>query len=240
MTVLCKREWVMLAFIVVYSLVPVAGGFIRILELAGGPAIAPPNPRALADPLPIVLHIVTSVVFCIAGAIQFLPSFRRSHRNGHRMNGRVVAAAGRLSAATGLWMTHVYTFPAELQGSLLYCIRMVLGSGMIGLIVWAVLAIRKRDTVGHSSAMLRAYAIGQGRRRAVLGITWIAFTESEAMGPMREGIMTFAWVLNLLIAQFLIRRLPKTGLRKVGQTLAQHKRPTIDVLRIKASAYDPY
>ncbi len=241
MTSLHKREWALLAFIVIHSLVPVAGGLIRVLELSGGPAIAPPNPRALNDPLPIVLHIVTSVVFCIAGAIQFLPIFRRNHRTGHRMNGRVVAAAGCLSAATGLWMTHVYTFPAELQGSLLYWIRMVLGSWMIGLIVWAVIAIRKRDTVGHSSAMLRAYAIGQGAStQAVLGITWIAFTGSEAMGPMRDGIMTFAWVLNLLIAQFLIWRLTKTGLRKAGQTLAQHKRPTIDALQIKTSAYDPY
>ena len=221
-----RSEWGLLAFILLYSFVPVVGGMIRMLELAGGPAIAPPNSRAVADPLPIVLHIATSVVFCIAGAIQFLPSFRRRHRNGHRMNGRVVAAAGCLSAATGLWMTHVYTFPAELQGSLLYWIRMVLGLWMIGLIVWAVLTIRRRDIIGHSAAMLRAYAIGQGAStQAVLGITWIALTGSEAMGPMRDGIMTFAWVLNLLIAQFLIWRLPKTGLRKVGLTLAQHKRP---------------
>ncbi len=217
MTSLRRSEWALLAFILVYSFVPTVGGLIRVLELAGGPTIAPPNPRALADPLPITVHILTSLIFCLAGALQFLPSVKRHHPAVHRINGRVVAIAGCASAATGLWMTHVYTFPAGLQGSLLYWVRIVLGSSMIGLIVWAVIAIRSRDIFRHTASMLRAYAIGQGAStQTILGIAWIVFAGSEATGPVRDAIMVSAWILNLAVAEILIRRLPKPGTRRAG------------------------
>ncbi len=217
MIALRRSERALLAFILVYSLAPTAGGLIRMLELAGGPAIAPPNPRALADPFPITLHILTSLVFCIAGALQFLPSIRRHNRACHRINGRVVAVAGCVSAATGLWMTHAYMFPADLQGSLLYWVRMVLGSSMIVLIVWAVIAIRSRDIFRHAASMTRAYAIAQGAStQTMFGIAWIVFAGSEAMGPVRDGLMVTAWILNLAVAEFLITRLPKPEARSTG------------------------
>lgn len=217
MTPLSRSEWALLAVIVVYSLGPTVGGLVRMLELSGGPAIAPPNPRALADPLPITLHILTSLVFCIAGALQFLPSIRRHNPASHRINGRVVAIAGCASAATGLWMTHVYTFPPSLQGSLLYWVRMMLGSSMMVLVVWAVIAIRSRDIFRHAASLLRAYAIGQGAStQTMMGIAWIVFAGSEATGPVRDAIMVSAWILNLAVAEILIRRLPKPGARRAG------------------------
>ena len=81
-------------------------------------------------------------MFCIIGALQFLPSIRRHHPATHRAIGRVIVIVGCVSAASGLWMTHTYVFPGDLQGNLLYWVRMVLGSMMIGFIVWAVIAIR--------------------------------------------------------------------------------------------------
>ena len=77
MIYLRKSEWTILTLIFVYSFVPAFGGLLRVLELAGGPAIIPENARALAAPLPIVAHILSSFLFCIVGALQFLPSIRR-------------------------------------------------------------------------------------------------------------------------------------------------------------------
>ena len=60
--------------------------------------------------------------------------------------------------------------------------------------------------------MLRAYAIGQGAStQAFLGIAWIIVFGTEPLGPLRDGMMVFAWMLNLLLAECLIRRflLPK-------------------------------
>ena len=201
MNTVSRREWALLVTILVYSLVPTFGGLLRVIELEGGPAILPENSRALAAPLPVVSHILSSFLFCIAGALQFLPSVRRHKPALHRATGRIVAVAGCASALTGFWMTQAYAFPDELQGPLLYWARIVLSLSMFGLIVWAVLAIRSGHVFRHGAAMLRAYAIAQGAStQAVLGIGWMVAVGTEPLGPLRDGMMVFAWGLNLLIA----------------------------------------
>ncbi len=203
-----RREWILLAIILIYCFVPTFGGLFRVIELGGGPVIVPENPRALAAPLPVVLHILSSFLFCIVGALQFLPSIRRHFPALHRALGRTVAVAGCVSAGTGLWMTHFYSFPDELQGPLLYWVRIVLSLSMLGLITWAVIAIRSQNISRHSAAMLRAYAIGQGAStQTFLGVGWMVVLGSEPLGPLRDAMMVFAWGLNLVIAELLISKM---------------------------------
>ena len=202
-----KREWALLAFIIIYSFIPTFGGLVRVVELLGGPAIAPNNPRALAAPFPIVAHILSSFVFCILGASQFLPNLRRGTPKLHRGIGRLVAAAGLTSALTGLWMTLTYPIPEALQGDALYWVRIVLSLAMAALIIYGIVTIRARQPLEHGAAMLRAYAIGQGAStQTVLGIAWMIAFGTEALGPLRDGLMITSWVLNLLIAEVLIRK----------------------------------
>ncbi|SPH21042.1 hypothetical protein ASD8599_01783 [Ascidiaceihabitans donghaensis] len=210
-----KSEWVVLGVIFVYSFIPVFGGLIRVFELAGGPQIAPENPRASFAPTPIILHILSSSLFCMLGVLQFFPSLCRQRLAAHRAIGRVVAVAGCFSALSGLWMTHFYTFPETLQGAPLYWVRMVLGASMIALIIWAVIAIRSRKSFHHSASMVRAYAIGQGAStQTFLGVAWIIAVGSEAMGPLRDGLMIFAWMVNLLGAEIFIRRVLRSPQRR--------------------------
>jgi len=202
------REWALFSSLLAYSLVPAFGGLLRVIELGGGPAIVPENPRALGDPGPVVLHVLSSFLFCLVGALQFLPSVRRHYPALHRAAGRLVATAGCVSALTGLWMTHFFPFPDELQGPLLYWVRIALSFGMFGLIVWAVLAIKSRKVLEHGAAMLRAYAIGIGAStQAVFGIGWMVAFGTEMLGPARDGMMVFAWVFNLLMAELLIAKM---------------------------------
>jgi hypothetical protein len=222
-----ESEWVVLGAILVYSFIPVVGGLIRVLELAGGPQIAPANTRASLAPVPIILHILGSGLFCVLGAFQFLPGLRRQRPVAHRVIGRGIAVAGCVSALTGLWMTHFYAFPEALQGVALYWVRMVLGTAMIGLIVWAVIAIKSRNIFQHSASMVRAYAIGQGAStQTVLGIAWILAVGSEAMGPLRDGLMIFAWVLNLLGAEIFIRAMLRPSKRWQKHSLPPSIRPS--------------
>ena len=218
-----KSEWVVLGVIFVYSFVPVVGGLIRVLELAGGPRIAPENPRALLSPTPIIIHILSSSLFCVLGAFQFMPSLRRQRPAVHRRIGQIVAVMGCVSALTGLWMTHFYTFPRTLQGGSLYWVRMVLGTAMTGLIIWAMIAIKNRNVFQHGASLIRAYAIGQGAStQAVIGLVWIIAAGSEPMGPLRDGLMIFAWMLNLLVAEGFIRTLRRQQrYRKLGAQVRQ-------------------
>ncbi|MDD9718637.1 DUF2306 domain-containing protein [Dinoroseobacter sp. PD6] len=202
-----RREWAFLALIVLYSFIPSVFGLLRIPELLGGPMIIPPNPRAVIDPLPIALHILGSSIFCLVGALQFLPSLRRHRPALHRTLGRIVAAAGCVSALTGLWMTVSYAFPDALQGPLLYWARVTLSLAMVAFIVWAVVAIRARETAAHRAAMLRAYAIGQGAStQTALLLIGMIFMKTEPLGLNRDLLMVGAWAINLAVAELFIRR----------------------------------
>ena len=202
-----RREWAFLVLVFFYSFIPAVVGLIRIPELLGGPMIVPPNPRAVIDPLPITLHILGSSVFCLLGAVQFLPSLRAYRPALHRTLGRVVAVAGCVSALTGLWMTVSYAFPEALQGPLLYGARVTLSLAMVAFIGWAIVAIRSRDVTGHRAAMIRAYAIGQGAStQTALFMVAMAVFETEPLGLSRDLLMIGAWVINLSVAELIIRR----------------------------------
>jgi hypothetical protein len=203
-----RREWAFLALIVLYSFIPSVFGLLRIPELLGGPTIVPPNPRAVIDPLPITLHILGSSIFCLVGALQFLPSLRRHRPVLHRTLGRIVALAGCVSALTGLWMTMTYAFPDALQGALLYWARVTLSLAMVTFIAGAIVAIRARRTATHRAAMLRAYAIGQGAStQTALFLIAMIFMKTEPLGLDRDLLMVGAWAINLAVAELLIRRI---------------------------------
>ena len=109
--------------------------------------------------------------------------------------------AGLLAACSGLWMTHFYPLPVELQGPLLYWVRMAVGVAMIASIICGLLAIRQKQIASHQVWMIRAYALGQGAGTQVLvTIPWL-ITVGEPTGLTRDLLMTFAWGLNLSVAQ---------------------------------------
>ncbi|MAI48009.1 MAG: DUF2306 domain-containing protein [Hyphomicrobiaceae bacterium TMED74] len=112
-------------------------------------------------------------------------------------------------------MTHFFAFPAELQGYLLYSVRIILSLAMFSLIAWAIIAIRAQDMQAHGASMIRAYAIGQGAStQAFLGLGWMFVVGTEPLGWLRDCLMVTAWGLNLIVAELIIiklfapRRLP--------------------------------
>jgi uncharacterized membrane protein len=98
-----KRSWPVPAALIALVVVPVIAGVLRLVQLSGGAATMPPNPRFDASPLPVVVHIVSAIVFALVGAFQFVPRLRR-RRAWHRRAGRVVVVAGLGVALSALWM----------------------------------------------------------------------------------------------------------------------------------------
>ncbi|GGH20997.1 Predicted membrane protein [Cribrihabitans marinus] len=104
-------------------------------------------------------------------------------------------------------MTVSYTFPAALQGPLLYGARVTLSLAMVALIAWAVVAIRSRDIASHRAAMLRAYAIAQGAStQTALFLIAMIFFGTEPLGVSRDLMMVAAWAINIGVAEVLIHR----------------------------------
>ncbi len=201
-----KSEWAILVGLLFLSVVPGIGGVFRLVELAGGPEVMPENPRVRSAPIPVIIHLLGSIPFCVLGILQFLPSVRRAYPEWHRRIGRLLVVAGLLAAISGLWMTQFYEFPKGLQGPLLYWVRLFVGFGMIAALALGLSAVFKKRIAQHKAWMLRAYALGQGAGTQVfVTIPWI-LTVGEPAGLMRDILMTLAWVINLLVAQAAISR----------------------------------
>ncbi|MEV1116305.1 DUF2306 domain-containing protein [Actinosynnema sp. NPDC049800] len=197
-----RADWLVPTALIALTLIPMAGGALRLTDLAGG-EVTPENARFFAAPAPVVLHIVGAVLYCLGGAFQFAPGLRRRHRAGHRALGRVLVPAGLLMALTGLWMTLFYPFP-EGDGHLLAAFRLVTGSATALALVLGLRAILRRDVVRHRAWMIRAYAIAQGAgTQALVTIAWVLLV-GPATGLTRTLLLGLGWAINIVVAEWLI------------------------------------
>lgn len=208
-----RSGWGAPAALIALIAIPAVSGTLRIVEITGGPHILPENPRITASPAPLVVHVVSALFFAFAGALQFPSRLRRRHPAWHRRAGRVLVPAGLLVAGSGLWMTLFY---AHAPGGLaLWTVRLVVGSATAVSLVLGVAAIRRGDVRSHRAWMIRAYAliVGAGTQ-----------TVTEGIGQSLLGVddlskfvgSTAGWVVNVAVAEWIIRRHVVTQPSPVG------------------------
>lgn len=199
-----ERSWPVPAALAVLSAIPLTAGTLRLIQLAGGPAVIPADHRFASFPLPLVVHIVGATAYALAGILQFVPRFRARHLTWHRRAGRVLAVAGLLVAISALWMTLFYQAQPG-TGDLLYVLRLVFGSAMAACLVLGFAAVRRRDITAHRAWMTRAYAIAlaAGTQAFTEGIGNAVFGTGELRGDLAKGA---GWVINLAVAEWAIRR----------------------------------
>lgn len=211
-----RRGWPVPAALVALSLIPLAAGALRLVQLSGGPEIIPADGRFAGFPLPLVLHLIGAITYALVGSLQFASRLRGRHRTWHRRSGRVVTAAGLLVAGSALWMTLLYPFKPG-TGDLLSLARLVFGSAMAACLVLGITAIRRRDIPAHRAWMIRAYAIG-------LAAGTQAFTEGIGAAVFGTGVLradlakVAGWIINLAVAEWVIRRTLPVGVHGPAAT----------------------
>ncbi len=194
------------------SFVPVVAGVVRLSGLASlarganGGGVTSENARFMAMPAPVILHIVCASLFCVLGALQFDSALRQRSPRLHRIAGRVAAPCGIVAALTGLWMTAAYAIPAELQGPLLYAVRIAVGLAMALAVTLSIRAVLQRRIAQHKAWMVRAYALGQGAGTQVLILLPVSLLAGAPSFIFRDVLMASAWGLNLAFAEWVIRR----------------------------------
>lgn len=77
-----KSGWLVPAGLLALSIFPVAAGTLRMIQLGAGAAITADTARFFAAPLPVVLDILGSVIYCVPGAFQFPRSFVTTDPSG--------------------------------------------------------------------------------------------------------------------------------------------------------------
>ena len=206
-----KRSWVWLVIgLILLSAIPLAAGAFRLNQLASGAAVTPDNARFFASPLPVVLHIVGAGIYALLGAFQFVSRLWQRGVGWHRWVGRLLLVpCGLIVGLSGIWMTLFYPGTNSTAGAgalLLYALRLLFGSGMVFSILYGFIAIRRGDMIRHRAWMTRAYAIGLGA-----GTQALTLAAGEMIGgPPNELehalLMGAAWVINVAIAEWAIRR----------------------------------
>ena len=217
-----RLGWAVPAGLVALSCIPLIAGTLRLLQLAGGPALIPAEARFAEFPLAVALHILGAATYVLLGVLQFVPQFRRRHRTWHRRTGRVLIVARLLVAASALWMTLLYAAKPG-TGDLLYALRLVFGCALIACLVLGFAAIRRSNTPAHRAWMIRAYAIAlaAGTQAFTQGVGGALFGTGELQGDLAQGA---GWVINLAVAEWVIRR--PTRIRRRRRQVARPTQPS--------------
>ncbi|MDG6109930.1 DUF2306 domain-containing protein [Dactylosporangium aurantiacum] len=197
-----RAAWVMFIVAIIFGLVlsfPYLRGGSRI-PVSGGP-----------HTWVLVTHVVTAAVALMAGPAQFVPAIRR-RRALHRVIGRGylltgVLPAGLTAIPVALWSGHLLT-----QVSLTVAAVLWLVTGAL-----AYRAARRHDVAAHRAWMTRNYALtflAVTSRVLVplLLLAWIPLggpgigsigAQAPTMIPIGQ---TLGWLVNLAVAERLIRR----------------------------------
>ena len=211
-------EWLIPSGLILLSIVPALAGTARLVELGSAAPVTASNARFIAAPLPVVLHIVSVVIYSILGAFQFASGFRRRHARWHRRAGWALVPAGLVAALSGLWMTLFYPWPAG-DGVALYWQRLGFGSAMLAALLLGVDALRRRKFAEHGAWMIRAYAIGLGAGTQVFThLVWLMLV-GQPTEASRAVLMGAGWVINLAVAEWIIRRHTRKA-RRSGRRVA--------------------
>lgn len=216
-----STTWLVPIALIVLSMIPLAAGAFRLNELAGGAEITPANARFFASPLPVVLHIVSASLYALLGAFQFVSRLWQRGNGWHRWAGRFLVPCGMMVGLSGLWMTLFYPWP-DGDGVLLYVFRLLFGMGMIVSIVLGFAAIRRGNVAQHRAWMTRGYALGLGAGTQTLTLMvgeMIAGPPSELSRALLMGV---AWVINLAVAEWAIRR-RRTPRSRTATAVTSHR-----------------
>jgi uncharacterized membrane protein len=200
-----RPPWLVPAGLILLSLIPVIAGAARLTELSGGATVTVRNARFFDSPVPVVVHIVSVTIYSVLGAFQFTPALRRGKRSWHKTAGRILLPAGLLTAFSGLWMTVFYALPPT-DGQFLLILRLIFGTSMGVSLVLGGVAIVRRNFTQHGAWMTRAYAIALGAGTQALILIVPELLASPPDVTMRAVLMGAAWMINLAVAEYCIRR----------------------------------
>lgn len=209
MTTATRIDWKIPLALLVISAIPIAAGIARLVGLASNTEFNGDSARFFAAPVPVILHIISASIFSVLGALQFSTGLRHRSSQFHKVSGRIVVPSGVIAALSGLWMTTMYPIPPELQGGLLYGVRLLVSAAMVISIILSVIAVMRRDIAKHRAWMIRAYALGQGAgMQVVIFLPWMLLIGTASV-LQRDVLMSLAWLVNLSIAEWIINKQPQ-------------------------------
>src|SRR3954469_10697969 len=77
-----ERSWPVPVALVALSAIPLTAGTLRLIQLAGGPAVIPADHRFAGFPIALLVHILGATTFALGGILQVAPGSAAATRSG--------------------------------------------------------------------------------------------------------------------------------------------------------------
>lgn len=169
----------------------------------------------LANLTPIIGHVAGGAIALLLGPTQFIPALRRGRsRAFHRWSGRLYLIGIAVGGLFGLWMAFLAYGGIVAQIGFLGLSVAWLATGAV-----AYRLIRRRNVDRHREWMIRSFALtfAAVTLRLWLGVSGASGIDFDLAYP---AIAWIAWVPNLLVAEWWIRRRRHQGAARRGATVA--------------------
>ena len=190
------------------ALIPVLMGIDTLISMQQGTLNTLTEPhdliRRASYPWALSGHIIGGSALLILGLAQFSAQLRSTCPACHRWTGRALILLGVFFALSSLWMNFSDQAMAAsalhdgAQNLVAVLFLIVLGLG--------VAAIRRGEVARHRVWMLRAYALTLGAATQTVMLLPVFLVYGSVEGTAFDLVFIFGWLLNLAVAEVLIRR----------------------------------
>ena len=189
------------------AIIPVLTGVVVLQSMQVGEPNALSDAAAIARrasyPWAVIGHILGGSAMLILGWSQFSSRLRRALPGLHRWLGRVLVAAGTYFALSGLVMNA--SAKAQQDSALYDAAQNVMAVVFLTVLFLGIRAIRQRRVADHRAWMMRSYAITLGAATQTVLLLPVFLALGEVKGLLTDLVFISAWVVNLAVAEWLIR-----------------------------------
>ena len=93
----------------------------------------------------------------------------------------------------------------------MFWVRVFVGIAMLASLAGGWVSVLRRNIAQHEAWMIRAYALGQGAATQAVLLLPLMLAAGPVLGLTRDLLMSAAWALNVMTAEWLIRRRTRFG-----------------------------
>ncbi len=223
-----RAVWLIPVGLMALSAIPTVAGIARVLQLALGTHWTAAGARFFMAPVPVILQVFGSVIFCVLGALRFSPRLRRRCPHWHRGAARTLVPCGLAAALAAVWIAQFYAAAIHASagfGGLFHgFVGVAAGSAMAMSLCLGYTGISGRDIPGHRVWMVRGCALALGATtQATTQLPWHVLADTQAE-MARTLLMATGWAVNLALAHWSVSSVPSVS--SVSSVLAERQKPS--------------
>jgi Predicted membrane protein (DUF2306) len=208
MTRIFARPVTLVLTLLFATFIPIASAILRMYQIPTG-QLPSDAIKFAAVPWSLFFHSLGGMAFGLLGPVQFAGAIKRRFGKLHRISGRIFVLAGMMLGLSALRL--LIKFP-DASTWVLVSARATAGLALIAALTLALIAITHRDIAKHQTWMIRAYAIGMGPATiSFIQLPIFLITGKPVEGYLADSLFVLSWVINLSIAEWVIRRIRNYG-----------------------------